>query len=162
MADTKRPPRPSPPITLTRDNAIANLKQMMPPPGYGEGQTIPASGAGGGNAQLLNTKTPATLLDRNNAARPPAPPPFVAGTAAPAPMNVAGTFNSSQNNPGFSSGPNSDPVLTRPGAFLTGQQYNAIPPSVPAPVRTYMGNNPTTDMQKGGPVKKPAWRKWSW
>jgi hypothetical protein len=76
--------RPSPPIMLTRDNAIANLKTMMPPPGYGEGQIIPTPGAGGGNAQLMNQQKAASSLDNANVARPPAPPPFVAGTAAPA------------------------------------------------------------------------------
>jgi hypothetical protein len=167
MADTKRPPRPSPPIMLTRDNAIANLKMMMPPPGYSEGgggnnRNLPGGNIGGSG----NYQQP-WASDANNVARPPAPPPLMnpnPPTAVPPRdiPNVANTFRSPQNTSGYGeAGTKVDPS-TNPGAFLSGDQYRAIPPSVPAPVRAYMGNNPATDMAKGGIVGKPKWRKYGW
>ena len=172
MPDVKRPLSKPPPRYLTRENAIANLKSMMPPPGYGEDQIIPAPGAGGGNAQLMNRETAASSLDRANVARPPAPPVMMSPnppTAVPPRdiPNVAQSFHSPQARPGYGGdGTVSDPSVN-PSGFLTGQQYNAIPPSVPAPVKAYMGNNPTTGAAKGGPIGlakggSVGWRKHGW
>ena len=160
MADTKRPSRPSPPITLTRDNAIANLKRMMPPPGYSEGgggnnRNLPGGNIGGsGNYQQPWTS------DANNVARPPAPPPLMnpnPPTAVPPRdiPNVASTFRPAQDNPGFGN--------ENMHNFLSGQEYNAIPPTVPPNVKTYMGNTEASpSLAKGGVVKKVAWRKYGW
>jgi hypothetical protein len=166
MADTKRPLSKPPPTYLTRENAVANLKKMMPPPGYGEGgggvaRNLPGGNrtGGGGDYQLP------WLPDANNAARPPAPPPMLSPnppTAVPQRdiPNVASTYHSPQDKPGYNEEGNRFDPSTNPGAFLSGDQYRAIPPSVPAPVRAYMGSNPTTGMKKGGAVSKPKWRRW--
>ena len=163
MADTKqRAPRPSPPITLTRDNAIANLKLMMPPPGYSEGGGGEAAGEPnknipGGNIGGTHGYDKSWSSDYTNAARPPAPPPYLSPRApispqGPPPVNLE-QYHSPQARSGYGEDSTKFDPRTNPSGFLTGDQYRAIPPSVPAPVRTYMGNNPTTDMKRGGVVK---------
>ena len=119
----------------------------------------------GGNVGGTRTGDDSFTKDAANVAKPPAPPPTmspnVPSSAVKDTPNVASTFKSSQD-PGYGDkGTKFDPSAN-PSGFLSGDQYRAIPPSVPAPVKTYMGNNPTTALKKGGPVKKnkkPSWRK---
>ena len=128
---------------VTKASPTAQIMGPKKPlPGIPEGQI-----QGGGSMSGY-------LSDKENVAKPPAPPPTmspnVPSSAVKDTPNVASTFRSSQYKPGFGN----DPVQRNPGSYLTGEQYKAIPPSVPAPVRTQMGNEPTTDTKKGGPIKK--------
>jgi hypothetical protein len=171
MADTKRPPRPSPPIMLERGNAIANLKQMMPPPGYsewggGEAAGEPDKNIPGGNVGGTHGYQESFTRDRNNVARPPAPPPYLSPRApilpqGPAPVDLE-KYHSPQARAGYGEDNTKFDPSKNPSGFLTGDQYRAIPPSVPPNVRAQMGNEPTTDMAKGGIVGKPKWRKYGW
>lgn len=171
VADTKprHVPYPSPPITLERGNAIANLKLMMPPPGYsewggGEAAGEPDKNIPGGNVGGTHGYDKSWSSDYTNAARPPAPPPYLSPRApispqGPPPVDLE-KYRSPQDNPGYhETGTRFDPSVN-PQGFLNRDQYNAIPPSIPAPVRNYMGTNPTSDMKKGGAVRKPKWRRW--
>ena len=162
MADTKRPPSKPPPYYLTRDNAIANLKRMMPPPGYSEGGGGEAAGETaknipGGNVGGTHGPQQSWTSDYSNAARPPVPPPPMSPYAPVSPQGRPNTvdldkFHSPQSAPGYGTEGNKFDPSTNPQGFISGQQYNAIPPSVPAPVKVYMGNNPTTGAAKGGPI----------
>ena len=165
---TKRTPSKAPPYYLTRENAIANLKGMMPKPGYSEGGGGEAAGERdknipGGNIGGTHSYDKSYTSDYDNAAKPPAPPPTmspnVPSSAVKDTPNVIKTFKSSQDRPGYNEEGNKYDPRTNPTGFLGGEAYRAIPPSVPDKVKSYMGSTPTTKLKKGGAVKKPGWRR---
>ena len=151
----------APPYYLTRDNAIANLKLgMMPPPGYsewggGEAAGEPDKNIPGGNVGGSHDYQRSWTSDYNNAARPLAPPPYLSPNAPITPRGTANTvdldkFHSPQSRAGYGEdGTRFDPSVN-PHGFITGDQYRAIPPSIPPDVRAYIGDNPTTDLARGG------------
>jgi hypothetical protein len=153
----------TPPSLGTREAGIKALKSKMPPPGYREGGAGEAAGEPGenipgGNVGGTKSLGKSYLSDRDNVARPPAPPPYLSPNVPSSVQkdipNVAKTFKSSQDKPGYNEEGNKYDPHTNPSGFLTGDEYRAIPPSVPAPVRSYIGSNPTTGVKKGGPMTK--------